>query len=65
MLRSRFKQLSNDIQAAQDTGNLADLEQLDCHIADALASGDINLPEAGELTADCEIAISAVERGNY
>lgn len=62
--RTRFNQLSNDIQAAGETGNLDDLNQLDAHIADALATGDINLPEAGELTVDLEIAIAAVERGN-
>ena len=59
-MRKVFKQLSNAITAAADTGNAAALLQLDDLVANALGRGDINLPEAAELQADIEIGQDAI-----
>jgi hypothetical protein len=62
MKRTRFQELSNDIQAAIDTGNRDELDVLDGKIGGALADGNINLPEAGELTADIELGLDSLGR---
>ena len=64
MTRTVFQTLSNEIQAAIDTGNREELDVLDGKIGVALADGEINLPEAGELTADYELGLSALNRGD-
>lgn len=51
-MKKVFKQLSNAITAAADTGNADALLQLDDLVDNALARGDINLPEAAELRQD-------------
>lgn len=51
-MKKVFKQLSNAITAATDTGNSDELLQLDDLVDNALARGDINLPEAAELRQD-------------
>jgi dihydroneopterin aldolase len=60
--RTHYQEMSNHIQAALDTQNRAELDVLDKRIADALALGHINLPEAGELTVDLEMALSELSR---
>ena len=65
MTRKVFKQLSNAVTAAADTGNVAELHQLDALVATSLGRGDINLPEAGELTADIETALDSLGRNDY
>lgn len=62
MKRTRYQELSNAIAAAIDTQNREELDVLDGQIATALANGDINLPEAGELTVDYELGLSAITR---
>lgn len=62
MKRTVYQELSNEIQAAIDTGNRDELDVIDGKIATALADGEINLPEAGELTVDCELGLSALGR---
>lgn len=59
--RNYFQALSAEITAAEDTGNRDTLLKCDKLIADYLAEGKINLPQAGELTADCEAALKAVD----
>lgn len=63
--RTVFQQLSIDVAAAADTGNLEALLVLDRTVADKLASGDINLPQAGELTLDIETASDSLARNDY
>lgn len=62
--RTPFAQLSNEISAAIDTGNREELDRLDGEVGNALAEGVINLPEAGELTADIELGLSALSRSD-
>jgi hypothetical protein len=62
--RTPFQELSNEIQAAIDTGNREALDVLDGQVGAALADGVINLPQAGELTADIELGLSALNRGD-
>lgn len=62
--RTPFQELSNSIQAAIDTGNREALDVLDGEIGVALADGSINLPEAGELTADYELGLASLNRGD-
>lgn len=64
MKRTVYQELSNSIASAIDTGNREELDVLDGRIATALANGDINLPEAGELTVDYELGLSALNRGD-
>lgn len=64
-MRKVFEQLSDAVSTAEDTGNTEVLHQLDKLVADSLARGDINLPEAGELTADIEIALDRLGRNDY
>jgi hypothetical protein len=58
--RTPFQTLSNTISIASDTGDLETLQWCDKLIAECLADGRINLPQAGELTLDCETAIAAL-----
>lgn len=58
-MKKVFKQLSNAITAAADTGNADALLQLDDLVDNALARGDINLPEAAELRQDIIIGQDA------
>lgn len=51
-MKKVFKQLSNAITAAADTHNTDELLQLEDLVANALARGDINLPEAVDLRMD-------------
>lgn len=64
MSRTHFQELSALITAAIDTGNREALDVLDGEVGAALAMGSINLPEAGELTADIELGIDALNRGD-
>lgn len=57
-LRTPFQTLSNIISIASDTGDLEALQAADKTIAEWLADGRINLPQAGELTLDCDNALS-------
>lgn len=59
-MKKVFKQLSNAITAAADTGNADELLQLDDLVDNALARGDINLPEAAELRQDIIIGQDAI-----
>lgn len=59
-----FRELSNAIQVAMDTQNREALDRVDGAVGEALANGDINLPEAGELTADIEIGIAQLNQGD-
>lgn len=58
--RTPFQILSNTISIASDTGDLETLQAADKAIAECLADGRINLPQAGELTLDCETAMEAL-----
>jgi hypothetical protein len=58
--RTPYQILSNTISTASDTGDLETLQTCDYLISTCLADGRINLPEAGELTLDCDLAISAL-----
>lgn len=62
MQRTKFQQLSNAVQIAEDTGNREALDELDRDVATALADGDINLAQAGELTLDIEIITDRMQR---
>ena len=53
-MKKVFKQLSNAITCAADTQNSEELHQLEALVRNALARGDINLPQARELEADIE-----------
>ena len=59
-MKKVFKQLSNAITAAADTGNADELLQLDDLVYNALARGDINLPEAAELRQDIIVGQDAI-----
>lgn len=59
-MKKVFKQLSNAITAATDTGNADELLQLDDLVDNALARGDINLPEAAELRQDIIVGQDAI-----
>ena len=65
MNRTPYQELSNLISIASDTGDRATLDACDSAIATCLAEGKINLPEAGELTADCEQALDALGCNDY
>ena len=64
-LKTFFQKLSDSISAAEATANQEELERLDGVIGTALAAGEINLPEAGELTVDIELAQKALQRDDY
>ena len=59
-MKKVFKQLSNAITAATDTGNADELLQLDDLVDNTLARGDINLPEAAELRQDIIVGQDAI-----
>lgn len=63
--RTMFQQMSAEVAAAADTGNLAELLELDRKVSEHLADGYINLPQAGELTLDIETATDALSRNDY
>lgn len=63
--RTPFQVLSNLISIAADTGDRDTLDACDAQIATCLAEGKINLPEAGELTHDCEVALDSLGRNDY
>lgn len=62
MTRTIFAALSNAISIAIDTGNREALDVLDGEVGTALSDGGINLPEAGELTADIELGLASLGR---
>lgn len=64
MKRTIFAALSNAISIAIDTGNREALDVLDGEVGTALSDGGINLPEAGELTADIELGLASLNRGD-
>lgn len=59
-MKKVFKQLSDAITAAADTGNADVLLQLDDLVDNALARGDINLPAAAELRQDIIVGQDAI-----
>jgi len=59
-MKKVFKQLSNAITAAADTGNADELLQLDDMVDTMLARGYLNILEAGELRQDIIVGQDAI-----
>ena len=64
-MRRNFKEISNMISAAGDTGNVAELYQLESVVYTALGDGSITLVEAAELQQDIAVACDALHRHDY
>lgn len=64
-LTKNFAQISNAITAAEDTGNVQELYQLEDVVATAMMTGRINVVEAAQLQADITIATDALQRNDY
>lgn len=60
-----YRQISNAISAAEDTGNVEQLNGLHDVIHTGLMTGKLSITDAAGLTADLDIAISALERDEY
>lgn len=55
-----YRKISNDITAAEDTGNGDELQALGSKIHEAMMTGQLSITEAAGLQADLDIAIDAV-----
>lgn len=60
-----FKQLSNAIQIAADTGNTAELYAVQDKIDSALTDGDISILDAAALGGELEAETDAIQRNDY
>lgn len=55
-----YRRISNDITAAEDTGNGGELQELGNTIHSAMMTGKLSITEAASLQADLDIAIDSV-----
>lgn len=60
-----FRKISNDITAAEDTGNTGELYALEDVVQANLMAGQLSITEAAELQADITIATDALQRNDY
>lgn len=64
-MSNKFRNISNRITAAEDTGNVGELYALEDVVRTAMMTGAINVTEAASLQADITVATDALQRNDY
>lgn len=64
-MNRNYREVSNAISIAADTGNVGQLRDLEDVIHTGMMTGKLSITEAAALQADLTIEIDAVQRGDY